>query len=197
MTYDPRKHGARCDECPLKGKRVVAPTGVGESAIVVMGDAPGKAETEQGKPFTGPAGFRLQELLRKAGLPLRDDLHLTNALLCRPEIPDEYGKKRYDVKGFLAWLRRENVRRKRDTDSPPLNNPFDCCAPRLKAELREAEKLARELNAENPSQFPTGAVVFPVGNFALAQVMGHERRGTSVAKYRGSVIRVDRIEDGE
>jgi hypothetical protein len=32
--------------------------------------------------------------------------------------------------------------------------------------------------------------VFPVGNFALAQVMG-SRHGVSVLKYRGSVIPVD------
>jgi hypothetical protein len=193
MPYDPKAHGARCDECPLKGSRVVVPEG--DSPIVIVGDSPGKAESEQGRPFAGPAGFKLNELLRKAGLPGRDGLHLTNALLCRPEIPDQYGKKRYDVKGYLAWLRKENVRRKKEDHAPPLNNPFDCCAPRLKRELREAEKLAQEAHAENPSQFPTGAIVFPVGNFALAQTMGVEKRGSSVMKYRGSVIRVEPIEE--
>lgn len=188
MTYDPRKFGARCDECPLRGKPVVRTEG--DAPIVIVGDAPGRAEEQNQRPFTGPAGVKLNELLRKAGLPGRDSLMLTNALLCRPEIPTELGKKRYDVKAYIAWLRKENVRRaKEESPAPPMQNPFDCCAPRLKHDLQRAELLAQEAHAENESQFPNGAVVFPVGNFALAQTFGVEKRGLSVAKYRGSVLK--------
>lgn len=190
--YDPRQHGARCDECPLQGKRVVPPEGRGPVAIV--GDSPGKAESEQGRPFTGPAGFKLNELLRRAGLPPRNELLLTNAMLCRPEIPTEEGKKRFDLKGYFAWLRRENGKRRID-GHPPIASPLECCYPRLLKELQDCEAQARALHAQHPSQFPTGAVVFPVGNFALAQTMGVEKRGASVAKYRGSVLKTSVLPD--
>lgn len=189
MSYDPRQHGAKCDECPLKGHKVVAPEG--DSPIVIVGDCPGKMEETTGRPFVGSTGMKLNELLRRAGLPPRGELHLTNALLCRAEIPEEYGKKRYDLKGYLAWLRKENVRRKREKE-PLLSNPFDCCGPRLRGELQRAELLAREAHKAHASQFPSGAVVFPVGNFALAQVMG-SRHSMSVLKYRGSVIPVGKV----
>ena len=184
--YEPMMHGARCDICPLKGQKIVPPEG--DSPIVIVGECPGKLEEQQGRPFVAATGMKLQELLRKAGLPPREELHLTNALLCRPAIPEEYGKKRYDLKGYLAWLRKENVRRKKAKE-PLLVNPFDACGPRLRAELQRAELLAREANKAHPSQFPSGAIVFPVGNFALAQVMG-QRHSMSVLKYRGSVMPV-------
>lgn len=186
--YDPKAHGARCDECPLKGKRVIPPEG--DAPIVIVGESPGRAEEQQGRPFVGPAGMKLQELLRKAGLPPRNELRLTNALLCRPEIPDEVGKKRFEVKSYLAWLRKQNMQRKKEGHEP-MRNPFECCLPRLQGELRKAEKLAREAHKQHPSQFPSGAVVFPVGNMALAQTMTVEKRGVSVLKYRGSVMPVE------
>lgn len=188
MTYDPRSSGARCDACPLAGKRVVPPEGHGP--IVIVGENPGKMEEQGGRPFIGPAGVKLNELLRKAGLPPREELRLTNAILCRPEIPDEFGKKRYDTKAFIAWLRKQNVQRKK-LGQLPLLNPFECCSHRLKQELQQAEREARAAHRRDKTQFPNGAIVFPVGNFALAVITEIEKRGVSVMKYRGSVIPLD------
>ncbi len=187
MTYDPRMAGAKCDECPLAGRRVVPPENVGTSAVVIIGDAPGLQEEKTGRTFTGATGMKLQELLRRAGLPARSGVHLTTAVLCRSEIPDELGKKRFDIKQFIAWIRKQNVQRKK-LGSPLLNNPFDCCKPRLVAELKRAEFLAREAHRMDPSQFPNGAVIFPTGNFALAQLMGVQKRAMKVLNYRGSVL---------
>lgn len=184
-SYDPRAHGAKCNECPLNGHKVVPPEG--DSPIVIVGDSPGKQEEQYGKPFTAGTGMKLAELLRRAGMPTRSGLRLTNAILCRPEIPEETGKKRYDVKGFIAWVRKQNVMRKK-LGSPLLNNPFDCCKPRLKKELKRAEFLARQLHRADPSQFPNGAVIFPTGNFALAELMGVQKRAMKVLNYRGSVL---------
>lgn len=186
MSYDPRHHGAKCAECPLAGHKVVPPEG--DSAIVIVGDSPGKQEEQFGRPFTAGTGMKLAELLRRAGMPTRSAMRLTNAILCRPEIPDEFGKKRYDVKQYIAWLRKQNVQRKK-LQQPLLNNPFDCCKPRFVAELKRAEFLARQINKSDPTQFPNGSVIFPTGNFALAQLMGIQKRAMKVLNYRGSVLR--------
>lgn len=187
MSYDPKMAGARCDLCPLAGHRVVPPENVGASAVMILGDSPGLQEEKTGRIFTGTTGMKLAELLRRAGMPQRGQVHLTNAILCRPEIPDEYGRKRFDVKQYIAWIRKQNVQLKK-FKQPLLNNPFDCCKPRLLSELKRAELLAREIHRQDPSQFPNGAVIFPTGNFALAELMGVQKRAMKVLNYRGSVL---------
>lgn len=191
QAYDPRKYGAKCDECPLAGRKVVPPDG--DSPIVIVGDSPGKQDEQFGKPFASGAGMKLAELLRRAGMPSKGQLRLTNAILCRPEIPDEFGKKRFDVKQYIAWIRKQNVGR-RKMNAPLLNNPFDCCKPRLIAELKRAEFLARQIHKADRTQYPNGAVIFPTGNFALAQLMGVQKRAMKTMNYRGSVLRPENAE---
>lgn len=187
MSYDPKMAGAKCDICPLQGHRVVPPENVGVSAVMIVGDSPGLIEEKSGRIFTGSTGMKLVELLRRAGMPPRGQVSLSNAILCRPEIPDEYGKKRFDVKQYIAWIRKQNVQRKK-LKQPPIPNPFDCCKPRLLAELKRAEFLARQVHKQDPSQYPNGAVIFPTGNFALAELMGVQKRAMKVLNYRGSVL---------
>lgn len=54
-----------------------------DANIVFIGEAPGKAEAEQGRPFCGPSGDILDEMLRSINLK-REDVFLTNVLLDRP-----------------------------------------------------------------------------------------------------------------
>jgi len=58
-----------------------------------IGEAPGYWENEEGRPFVGPAGKLLDELLALIGLQ-REDVYITNVLKCRPPsnrdpLPDE------------------------------------------------------------------------------------------------------------
>lgn len=174
--FDARAAKARCDECPLSHQRPVGPSGPSDASIVLVGEAPGHWEQKTGRAFIGPAGVKLDELLYHAGLR-RSELRITNALLCRPEVPGETGKKRYDVKEYMARLRRENVRRKR-LKQEPIASPFDCCWPRLRLEIFEADRWAWRRGA------PNGAVVVPLGNFALKMLSGAQ----GILKYRGSVL---------
>lgn len=73
-----------CVACRLAQYRrqVVPGHGPPEAPIWLIGEAPGKLEDEQGEPFVGPAGKKLDELLAEAGLTgavLRD-----NVVHCRP-----------------------------------------------------------------------------------------------------------------
>ena len=48
-----------------------------------IGEGPGAQEDQQGKPFVGPAGQLLSELLNSVGLS-RGEVFITNMVKCRP-----------------------------------------------------------------------------------------------------------------
>lgn len=54
-----------------------------DANILFIGEAPGKTEAEQGRPFCGPSGDVLEEMLNSIGLK-RDDTFVTNLILDRP-----------------------------------------------------------------------------------------------------------------
>ncbi len=74
-----------CQECGLaKGRtRVVPGEGPENAEIVFIGEGPGFQEDRQGRPFVGPAGQFLGELLAIAGLR-REDVYICNVVKCRP-----------------------------------------------------------------------------------------------------------------
>lgn len=180
-VFDPRKMGARCDICPLNDKRPCAPTGPLDAALAFVGEGPGKFEEIKGQVFQGDSGNKLNALLYKHGIA-RDKVRVTNAILCRPETPGIEGKRRFEMKVYAAWFRKQNVLRRKQGFEQQAD-PWSCCAPRLKWELDWLEHNARARGA------PNGVVIMPLGNFALRAVTG----GTGAAakgilKYRGSVM---------
>ncbi len=74
-----------CTRCPLHATRTQPVPGEGgyRRPIILVGEAPGREEDKQGRPFVGPAGKLLDELLSLAGLT-REDVFITNILKCRP-----------------------------------------------------------------------------------------------------------------
>ena len=84
-----------CTRCELCRTRTHAVPGAGPSdaRVMLIGEAPGWHEDQQGKPFVGNSGSFLNELLALAGLG-RDDVFITNVVKCRPPgnrdpMPDE------------------------------------------------------------------------------------------------------------
>lgn len=73
-----------CPELAKNRTNVVFGEGNPERAkVLIIGEAPGKSEDIQGKPFVGRSGQILNELLKSAGLS-REDTYITNTILCRP-----------------------------------------------------------------------------------------------------------------
>jgi len=60
------------------------PYGKGELDVLVVGEAPGETEDQDGRPFVGKAGQFLRDSLRSVGINLDRDAVTTNALICRP-----------------------------------------------------------------------------------------------------------------
>ncbi|MEO1281623.1 MAG: uracil-DNA glycosylase [Pseudomonadota bacterium] len=73
------------DGCGLKrtAKNVCVYRGAQASRIVVIGEAPGRDEDLQGKPFVGRAGQLLDQMLKAIGLT-EDNTHITNVVYWRP-----------------------------------------------------------------------------------------------------------------
>ena len=80
-----RERVCECTSCPLSEGRnnVVFGEGPDDARVMIIGEAPGRNEDLEGRPFVGAAGRLLDELLAHAGLS-RDDVFIANVLKCRP-----------------------------------------------------------------------------------------------------------------
>ena len=85
-----------CPKCKILAatrKQVVFGTGNPDADVVVVGEAPGADEDEQGVPFVGRAGKLLTDILKAINFS-RDEVYICNILKCRPPgnrnpLPDE------------------------------------------------------------------------------------------------------------
>ena len=80
-----RAQVASCTRCPLHATRTNTVPGEGDANadIMFIGEAPGRSEDIQGKPFVGRAGGVFDQLLNSIGLT-REQIYLCNILKCRP-----------------------------------------------------------------------------------------------------------------
>jgi DNA polymerase len=76
---------ALCQQCDIAKSRtkVVPGEGAEDAEIMFIGEAPGWHEDQQGRPFVGPAGAFLDQLLASINLK-RSDVYIANVIKCRP-----------------------------------------------------------------------------------------------------------------
>jgi uracil-DNA glycosylase family 4 len=94
---------AVCPKCELSKTRTHAVPGEGNpnADIVFIGEGPGFYEDQQARPFVGPAGKFLDELLASIGLK-RADVFICNVLKCRP--PGNRDPLPGEMKACKPWL---------------------------------------------------------------------------------------------
>jgi DNA polymerase len=97
---------AGCTKCGLHAtrKQAVFANGARDARWMVVGEAPGRDEDEQGQPFVGRAGQLLNAMLRAIGLP-RESVFVANILKCRP--PNNRDPKPEEVACCLPYLHRQ------------------------------------------------------------------------------------------
>ena len=80
-----RKEIGECARCKLsKGrKNVVFGEGDPDACLMFIGEAPGREEDIQARPFVGDAGKLLTRLIEKVGLA-REKVYIGNIVKCRP-----------------------------------------------------------------------------------------------------------------
>jgi DNA polymerase len=87
LSYEEvKKIAEKCTKCPLSKTRrkVVFGHGPVPCDLMLIGEAPGRDEDEQGLPFVGRAGQLLTKILESVEIKRPDDIYITNTLKCRP-----------------------------------------------------------------------------------------------------------------
>ncbi len=95
-----------CTLCPLHKFRKNAVPGEGDWAAELMfiGEAPGRDEDEQGRPFVGRAGQLLRKII--AAMTFREDeVYITNVVKCRP--PENRVPHRDEAEACFPYLVRQ------------------------------------------------------------------------------------------
>lgn len=74
-----------CTKCKLHTGRIKLVFGEGnpEAIAMLIGEGPGDQENRTGRPFVGPAGKLLNDMLRAIDLT-REDIYICNIVKCRP-----------------------------------------------------------------------------------------------------------------
>ena len=72
-----------CSELAAGATQLVMGEGSADTEVVFIGEAPGKQEDLQGRPFVGASGKFLNEMLASIGLK-REDVYITNIVKYRP-----------------------------------------------------------------------------------------------------------------
>ncbi|MBW8883860.1 MAG: UdgX family uracil-DNA binding protein [Planctomycetia bacterium] len=109
-----REAAKHCEGCPLyaNATQTVFGAGPARAEVMMVGEQPGDVEDRRGKPFVGPAGRLLDQMLEEAGIA-RQRVYVTNA-----------------VKHF-KWTPRG----KRRLHGKPNSREIFACRPWLEAEL--------------------------------------------------------------
>jgi uracil-DNA glycosylase len=93
-----------CPDLAQQATQMVFGDGNPDAELVFIGEAPGKNEDEQGKPFVGAAGKFLNEMLAGIGLK-REDVYITNIVKYRP--PNNRDPLPEEKAAFLPFLRSQ------------------------------------------------------------------------------------------
>ena len=97
-----------CTRCPLHAGRTRTVPGEGNplSDVLLVGEGPGAREDATGRPFVGPAGQLLDELLRAIGWT-REQVFIANVVKCRP--PGNRDPEPEEISACRPYLDRQEV----------------------------------------------------------------------------------------
>lgn len=96
----------QCQRCELRMNATCPVPGHGElgARYLLVGESPGREEDEQGVPFVGAAGRRLNKLLELARISI-NDCFFSNVCRCRP--PQNRDPRKKEIKACVEFLWRE------------------------------------------------------------------------------------------
>nr|BAL56256.1 phage SPO1 DNA polymerase-related protein [uncultured Acetothermia bacterium]BAL57527.1 phage SPO1 DNA polymerase-related protein [uncultured Acetothermia bacterium]BAL59003.1 hypothetical protein HGMM_OP3C158 [Candidatus Acetothermum autotrophicum] len=84
LTFEEAQQQAQtCTKCRLHQSRTTVVFGEGntQSPVIFIGEGPGEVEDSTGRPFVGPAGQKLTEILQSVGIA-RESVYITNMVKC-------------------------------------------------------------------------------------------------------------------
>lgn len=92
---------AKCSLCKTRTNTVFS-AGIPNHKLMLIGEAPGYYEDQQGEPFVGKAGQLLDRIFASVGLSRQKDVYICNTIKCRPpENRDPLPEEKEACKEFL------------------------------------------------------------------------------------------------
>lgn len=97
----------RCKQCELSETRnhVIFGEGNVSAKVLIIGEAPGKDEDIQGRPFVGKSGQLLDKILSACGFTREEHVFISNIVKCRP--PDNRVPTRFETDACIPWLLKQ------------------------------------------------------------------------------------------
>ncbi len=99
-----KKQCEECTNCPLhkSRKNIVFSGGRPNNDIMLIGEAPGANEDDQGQPFVGRSGRLLDALLAEVNIYREKNLYICNTIKCRP--PQNRNPNKEELKACRQYL---------------------------------------------------------------------------------------------
>jgi DNA polymerase len=89
---------------------MVFATGNPQARVMLIGEAPGYQEEREREPFVGPAGQKLNDILKAMGIP-RGDVYISNIVKFRPATPKQTTNNRKpspeEMEACMPFVREE------------------------------------------------------------------------------------------
>jgi uracil-DNA glycosylase family 4 len=95
---------AHCEKCELAKTRTQVIIGEGNlnAGVFIIGEAPGRDEDIQGRPFVGKSGQLLDKILDACGFSRDEHVFISNIVKCRP--PDNRTPTPLEASICMPWL---------------------------------------------------------------------------------------------
>ena len=106
-----QKEMGDCRRCKLSDKRthIVFGEGDADARLMFIGEAPGREEDIQARPFVGDAGTLLTRLIEKMDMK-REEVYIANIVKCRPPLNRDPEKDEIEACGGFLKRQIEIVR---------------------------------------------------------------------------------------
>jgi uracil-DNA glycosylase len=162
-----------CPELAEQATQLVFGDGNPDSEVVFIGEAPGKNEDLQGKPFVGAAGKFLDEMLEMVDLK-REDIYITNIVKYRP--PNNRDPLPEEKKAFLPYLQSQL-----EVISPKVvvtlgRHSTNCFLPDLQISKAHGQPKRAKLALKQDSKDVLEVVILPLFHPAAALYNGSMRQ---------------------
>ena len=102
-----RKEVILCTKCDLSATRhhVIFGEGNPNAGIILIGEAPGRDEDLQGRPFVGKSGQLLDKILAACGFTRDEHVFISNIVKCRP--PENRIPTPNEAAVCMPWLLKQ------------------------------------------------------------------------------------------
>lgn len=144
-----------------------------DAAVVLIGEAPGKQEDLQGKPFVGASGKFLNEMLDMVGMK-REDVYITNIVKYRP--PDNRDPKPEEKKAFLPYLQSQLEIIQPKVIVTLGRHSMNCFLPDLQISKVHGQPKRIRLSLKESSDDTYEVVLMPLYHPAAALYNGSQRQ---------------------